>query len=298
MSHRHLLLALILGGVLAATTTPTLAAGEPSAPSAPSMPPAAPEPASSALTAPPAVAAASAAVAAPAPAPAPAPTPDPDALRVTDPYLEFHSGAGRGYPVVFVAARGESVTIELRHTDWYRVRAPGGQVGWVHRSQLATTLADNGQPVAWRDVLLDDYLRRKLEFGGSAGRFQREPALRLWAGYRLADTLRLEGAIHQVQGVFSGTSLRQLDLLVDPWFDRRLSPFFGVGLGHFSNVPNKSLVENQHTSASAAHVTAGIRYYLSDRFVLRADYSLYSVFLSDTQSAEYRSFMAGVSFFF
>ncbi len=42
----------------------------------------------------------------------------------------------------------------------------------------------------------------------------------------------------------------------------------------------------------------GVRYHLSDRFVLRADYSLYTAFVADTHSAEYRAFTAGVSFFF
>ena len=46
------------------------------------------------------------------------------------------TGPGRGYPVFFVAARDEWVEIELRHTDWYKVRTAGGKLGWVHRSQL------------------------------------------------------------------------------------------------------------------------------------------------------------------
>ena len=42
----------------------------------------------------------------------------------------------------------------------------------------------------------------------------------------------------------------------------------------------------------------GVRYHLSDRFVVRADYSLYTAFVADTHSAEYRAFTLGVSFFF
>ena len=42
----------------------------------------------------------------------------------------------------------------------------------------------------------------------------------------------------------------------------------------------------------------GVRYYLTERFVLRADYSIYTAFLNDTRSGEYRALTGGLSFFF
>jgi hypothetical protein len=47
-----------------------------------------------------------------------------------------------------------------------------------------------------------------------------------------------------------------------------------------------------------ANAGIGARYYVSDRFVLRADYSLYTVFVADTHSNEYHAFTLGLSFFF
>ena len=52
-------------------------------------------------------------------------------VQVTDPFIELHTFPGRGYPVFYVAARGEWISIELRHTDWYKVRTATGKVGWV-----------------------------------------------------------------------------------------------------------------------------------------------------------------------
>jgi hypothetical protein len=52
------------------------------------------------------------------------------------------------------------------------------------------------------------------------------------------------------------------------------------------------------TNAKLANAVIGVRYYLTDRFVLRADYSLYTVFVNDTKSNEYRAWTGGVSFFF
>ena len=37
---------------------------------------------------------------------------------------------------------------------------------------------------------------------------------------------------------------------------------------------------------------------LTERFVLRADYSIYTAFLNDNRSAEYRAITGGLSFFF
>jgi len=105
-------------------------------------------------------------------------------VQVTIPYIELRTGPGRGYPVFFVAAREEWIEILVRRTDWFKVRAANGQEGWVHRSQLATTLTAAGTATAFRDILVDDYLRRKLELGAAWGQFDGEPMLKIWSAYR------------------------------------------------------------------------------------------------------------------
>lgn len=246
--------------------------------------------------------AAAAASAAPAPTAAPAPAPAPnqkaERVQITEAYIELRTGPGRGFPVFFVAERNEWIEIELRHTDWYRVRTDGNKVGWVTRQQLESTLTAAGGKKSFRDILLDDYLARRVQLGVAWGRFRSEPMLKLWSSYRLSETLSVEGTLGQVQGVFSGTDFWHLNLLAEPWADRRFSPFAGIGFGKFKNFPNQSLVGAQTTNANLANGVIGVRYHLSDRFVLRADYSLYTAFVADTRSQEYRAFTAGVSFFF
>lgn len=219
-------------------------------------------------------------------------------VQVTDPYIELRTGPGRGYPVFFVAAREEWIEIVLRHTDWFKVRAANGSEGWVHRAQLETTLTEAGATKAFRDVLLDDYLQRKLELGGAWGQFKSEPMLKVWGAYRFADALSIEGTIGQVQGVFSGTEFWHVNVNVEPWSDRRLSPYFGVGLGKFRNIPNASLVGAYITKANLANAAIGLRYYIAERFVARLDYSIYTAFVSDIDSAEYKAVTAGIAFFF
>ncbi len=219
-------------------------------------------------------------------------------LTVVAPYVELHTGPGRGYPVFFVVERGTALTLELRRTDWFQVRTAEGRVGWVPRAQLESTLTAAGATRSFRDLLLDDYLGRRLEVGGHWGQFEAEPLLRFSAQYRLADALGIEASFGQVQGRYAGTEFWHLNLNAEPWSDQRLSPSFGIGFGRFRNVPNLSLVDARRTDAPLATATLGLRWHLGTRFVLRTDYSLYSSFVSDERTLEYRSLSAGLAFFF
>jgi len=219
-------------------------------------------------------------------------------LKVADPYLELRTGPGRGYPIHHVAAREEWIEIELRYTDWFKVRTANGKQGWVNRQQLETTLTEAGGSKTFRDIALDDYLARRVQLGAAWGKFKSEPMLKVWTSYKLSETLSAEATVGQVQGLFSGTDFWHVNVLTEPWSDRRLSPFFGIGVGKFKNLPNLSLVGAQTTNAKLANASIGLRFYLSDRFVLRTDYSIYTAFLSDTRTGEYRAITAGLSFFF
>ena len=219
-------------------------------------------------------------------------------LQITDPYLEVRTGPGRGYPITQVAARHEWIEVLLRYTDWYKVRTERGHEGWVHRQQLLSTLTDAGAKVTFREVLLDDYLKRRFEMGAAYGRFDSEPMLKVWTAYRFTDAVSVEATIGQVQGIFSGTDFWHLSINAEPWSDRRLSPFFGVGVGRVKNIPNESLVGATVTDANLSTATIGLRYHLSERFVARVDYSLYTANVADTRNEEYRAATIGISFFF
>lgn len=219
-------------------------------------------------------------------------------VQVTDPYLELRTGPGRGFPIYYVAERNEWIEIELRHTDWYKVRTAGGKEGWVTREQLASTLTDAGEKTTFRDVVLDDYLHRRLEFGAAYGFFRSDPMLKVWGAYNLTDTIAVEGTIGQVQGDFSGTDFWNLNLMIEPWSDRRLGPFFSVGFGRFNNIPNVSLVGASPSDAHMANASIGLRYHLTDRFIARLDWTSYVALNGDTRIDEYRAATFGLSFFF
>jgi len=221
-----------------------------------------------------------------------------DRVQVTDAYIELHTGPGRGYPVFHVGARGEWIAITLRHTDWYKVTTASGKQGWVNRSQLESTLAEDGAHSGFRDLALGDYLQRTISIGAAYGRFHGDPFDKFWGAWRFTDTLSLETTFGQTQGVFSGNTLFHVALLAEPWSDQRISPFAGIGFGRFKNVPNRSLVTDLTTRAKLTAATVGVNYHLSGRFVVRADYSIYTAYVSDANSAEYRAATLGVSVFF
>src|SRR5687768_6674878 len=100
---------------------------------------------------------------------------DPERVQIADPYLEMHTGPGRGYPVFFVVERSDWVNILSRHADWFKVRTDGGKEGWVARAQLELTLTAAGVGKTFRDILVDDYLRRRLEMGLAWGQFNSDP---------------------------------------------------------------------------------------------------------------------------
>jgi hypothetical protein len=219
-------------------------------------------------------------------------------VQVVDPYIELRTGAASGYPVFQVAERGEWIEILRRKTDWFKVRTPRGIEGWVHRTQLENTLTEAGVQKTFRDVLLDDYLRRRLEFGFGWGQFESVPFLKAWLGYKLTDTMALELVTGQAQGTYSGSSVTHLNLVSEPFSDLRLAPFAGIGLGKFQNVPRVTLISARRTDADMANATIGVRYYITERFVARADYTTVVAFIEDNRTDEYRIRTLGLSFFF
>ena len=82
-------------------------------------------------------------------------------VAIADPYIDLHTGPGVGYPVFFVAERGEQIELLMRRTDWFKVRVPRGKEGWVHRDQLKTTLDPNGEEFNLPEPGLDDYAARR-----------------------------------------------------------------------------------------------------------------------------------------
>lgn len=219
-------------------------------------------------------------------------------VTVVDPYLELRTGPGRGYPVTYIAERGESVQILSRRTDWFKVRTPRGKEGWVARTQMERTLTDVGVKTSFRDVLLEDYLHRRVEFGFALGRFESDPLLAARVGYRLHENFTLELTLAQVPGDFSSTSLIYASIVSVPYPDDRWSPFLTLGVGRFHNEPKATLVSAVDTDADLANAGIGVRYYLTRRFAARAEFKQHVTLIDFNRTDAFKEWSIGLAAFF
>jgi uncharacterized protein YraI len=219
-------------------------------------------------------------------------------VQIIEPYIELHSGPGRGFPVFDVVKRGGWLTLLKRRTDWFEVRSDEGKQGWVDRQQISATLTQAGQPKTLRDVVMDDYIARRLEIGIVGGRMEGDPMLGLRADYRLHDYFAAELALTQVTGTYNTSRLFAAEILGQPFPRWRFAPFFTLGIGRFNDTPRRTLVDPSSTDATTGIAGAGARLYFSQRFLLRLDYRNLVVLVDDDRTRAFDEFSAGLSFFF
>lgn len=223
---------------------------------------------------------------------------DKQEVQVIDPYIELRTGPGRGYPVFYIAERGEWVQILRRKTDWYKVKTARGKQGWVGRKQLENTLTKAGVKRTFRDVLLEDYLSRRFEMGIAGGRLENESLIGVRLGYRLTENLLAEFTLAQVTGTFSSKSLYYVNLVSEPFSDKRLSPFLTIGAGRFEDEPKATLISAPKTESTMVNAGVGVRAYVTRRFILRLDYKSHIVLINDNRTDEFKELSVGLSFFF
>ena len=217
---------------------------------------------------------------------------------VADPFIELHTGPGRGYPVTQVVARGDSVDVLFRRTEWFKVRTDRDVRGWVNRDQLERTLTDSGVATRFRDVLVEDYLRRRLEFGLAGGQVDGDPAMVARVGYVINRNVITEFALSRVTGEFSSSTLWNVNVISQPLPDWRFLPFFTIGVGQFYNEPRGTLVNAESTDSVAFNAGLGVRTYLTRRFVARLDFKSYAVLIDDDRTDSLNEWTLGLSFFF
>ena len=218
--------------------------------------------------------------------------------QVMDPYLEIHTGPGRGYPVFHVVDRGEWVTLLERHTDWFEIQTSTGKTGWVTREQLERTLTEAGVPATFRDTLVTDYLQSRLEAGFSVGQLKSDLLISAHIGWLVLENIGMEVTLAQASGDLSSTQLRYISLVSHPFPQWQVAPFFSLGYGKFNNIPNPTLVGAMKVDANMASVGVGVRTYLTRRFLLRADYRRHIAYIDVSNNNAYSEISAGVAVFF
>ncbi|MEM7503573.1 MAG: SH3 domain-containing protein [Pseudomonadota bacterium] len=219
-------------------------------------------------------------------------------VSVTDPYLEMRTGPGRGYPKFHVVDRGESVDIVKRRTDWFLVRTAKGKEGWVDRSQMERTLQQDGEFIDFEAADQEDFTNSRWELGVLAGDFGGANVISLYGAYSLNPHVGIELWGSQILGNFSNGWMANVNVVHETWPDWRVSPFFTLGAGVIHTEPKSTIVQGEDRTDQVGHAGAGLRFYATRRFILRAEYKSYVVFTSRDDNEEVEEWKVGFAFFF
>ncbi len=219
-------------------------------------------------------------------------------VQVASPYIDLHTGPGKGYPQFYVATRGEWIQLLKRKTGWFKVRTENGRRGWVHENQLAKTLTPTGDALAIDGQTIVDFHKRKWELGFSGGDFGGADVISTYAGYNFTKNIAAEVTVSQALGTFSDTLFADFSLVHQTFPEWRVSPFFALGAGVIKTDPNSTLVSTEDRQDNSLHVGGGVRLYLSKRFVLRLEYKNYVVLTSRDDNEEIEQWKLGFSAFF
>ncbi len=197
-------------------------------------------------------------------------------LVVTAPYLEMHSGPGRGFPVIYVIGRDEIVTVLFSRTDWYKVRAAHGEEGWARRADRAITQLADGEPAPIPPY--PDFASHHWELGAGYGVYNRQNLVTAYVDYAITESLDAEGVIQQALGTLDNRVIATIGLrhtFIPEW--KWFSPTAGMG-GGYQHIVDKVPPAPLENNNEMAYVSLGARGFITRRFMWRADWRHYDVF--------------------
>jgi hypothetical protein len=219
-------------------------------------------------------------------------------LFVKQPYLELHTGPGRGFPVFHVVARDESVDVLFRRTDWFKVRTERGVEGWASQRDMLLMVRADGVPFTFDLGDRAGFTDHRFELGLFAGAYGGANLVSAYYSVSFNQQLAIEGALGQFLGRYSNGETGDIGLthVIAP--EARWSPFLTLGVGLVHTEPKATLVQPLVRTEQSAYVGGGIRYYLTRRFFLRAEYKAHYIFTKRNENEEADEWKMGFAFFF
>jgi hypothetical protein len=197
-------------------------------------------------------------------------------LVVTVPYLEMHSGPGRGFPVVYVVGRDEVLTVLFSRTDWFKVRAASGVEGWARRGDLLQTKLASGEPAPIPPY--PEFSSHRWEIGAGYGVYNRQNLVTAYADFSLTDSLDIEAVVQQAFGTLDNRIIGSIGLrhtFIPEW--KWFSPTAGLGTA-YQHIKDKVPPAPLESNNQMAYVSLGARGFITRRFMWRADWRHYVVF--------------------
>ena len=218
-------------------------------------------------------------------------------VQVIDPYLELHTGPGRGYPVIYVVEKGETISVISRRTTWYLIADSRGKSGWVTRESLARTLMETGTPVALPETRHGDFLAHKFRLGFAVGKQEGSEQVAMMAGYRLSKHFGIEAEYGQVFAETLDGYQQSASIIIEPTDRWSFTPFISAGYGRQELHLKEKLPGTDPVKDDFRSLGAGVNVYIGFNFVLRGEYRNLTIF-SDNDTVSNALWRIGFSSFF
>lgn len=222
----------------------------------------------------------------------------PEKVTVVDPFVELHSGAGRGYPVLEIVEQGSEVEVLESRTTWYRLRTRRGTEGWASRVQMLRTLTPAGEAFHEDETTAEDFIDHRYEIGALLGDFDGSALMGLYGAWRFTPNLATELAAGQAIGRSADSLLIDVSLAGHPFPAMKYSPYAAIGTGLVQTRPSSILVGANRREDQSLSVALGVEGWVLRAFVLRLEYRQYLLLTSREEHEKLDTWKAGLAVFF
>lgn len=222
-------------------------------------------------------------------------------VKIADPFIDLHTGPGDGYPIFHVIERGDYLEIILRRTSWLKVRTEKGLLGWISVDQMSATLTPAGEKVEFTQSTEEDFGQRNWEVGVLGGDFGGATMFSIYGARYINRGLAAELGYAEAIGSASASQLIKAGLLMQPFPEWRVSPYFYLGTGIISVKPNATIAIPENKDNQFSNVGIGIRGYISRKTIARLEYGDYIIFSADEdndQNEGIKEWKLGLAVFF
>ena len=222
-------------------------------------------------------------------------------VKIADPYIDVHTGPGGGYPIFHVIERGEIIGIIQRRTSWFKIQYKSDLQGWISIEQMTETLSLEGEKTELTDITHEDYIKRHWEVGVMGGSFGGATALTAYGAYLFNKGFTAEFSLSQAIGNDSSSFLYNIGLVMQPFPEWRISPYFHLGTGVINVNPDISVIQDTDLSNQFSNIGIGGRVYLTKQIVFRLEYSEYTLFtarIDNDTNEDIKEWKAGFAVFF
>jgi opacity protein-like surface antigen len=217
---------------------------------------------------------------------------------ISEPYLELATGPGRGFPVFHVVERESSVDVLFRRTDWFKVRDEQGVEGWARARDMRRTKLADGSPFVFTLGDREGFTSHDWELGLGGGDYGGANLVSAFGAYSLTDNMKIEISLSQFLGNASNGYKAEAGITHVLFPEWRLSPFIGIGSGIVYTEPRATIVLAEDRTDQTAYAGAGLRFYLTRRFFVRADYRWHTIFTSRDDNQELEEWKVQIACFF